>query len=325
MIYFRIKNGVDRNKKIRYNIVDRYDKIVTNKKILDYVNSLTIPPAYDDVKIFYDANPKILFQGFDSKGRLQQIYSEAHKKKSMKKKFCHVLDFGKVLPRIKADIAKHMKANIFTTDKIIAIILRIVISCSFRIGNLKYQRLYGSFGISNILKSHISRKGSNLHIEFIGKKGVVNQCLIKDTQLVSEINKLITTKKSNDYVFTHKKNGDNTVITALEINKWLKEYNVNTTTKHFRTWDTNILFIEYMRKSVDPINLTRIQRKKIVSDGMKVISCQINNSPTVCRKEYLHIELLNLYMDKPKEFKKWFFGCNDAKKCFLNYLEKFCN
>ena len=32
-------------------------------------------------------------------------------------------------------------------------ILKIVIVCGFRLGNLKYQKLYNSFGISNIFKS----------------------------------------------------------------------------------------------------------------------------------------------------------------------------
>ena len=79
-----------------------------------------------------------------------------------------------------------------------------------------------------------------------------------------------------------------------------------------------------MKNSEDPIKLSNSERKKNVIEGMKIISCQINNTPNICKKEYLHIDLLNLYLEKPKVFKKWFFGCKDSRKCFLNYLVEFC-
>lgn len=328
-IYFRIKDGVTKDKKPKFKIVDKSDKVVTNKEVLEYIKKLVIPPAYADVKIFYEKTPKILFQGFDEKGRLQQIYSPDHKKKALKKKFCHLLEFGKVLPKIESDIAKYMKSTSFTKNKIISIIIKIVMICGFRIGNLKYQKLYNSFGISNIFKEHISMEGSNMIIKFIGKKGVLNECLIKNKELIGEIVKLISSKKPKDYVFTYKKDGVDDVIKAIEINKWLKEYHVNTTSKHFRTWDVNILFIEYMRNHSkehgDPIKSSVAKRKKAVVAAMKVISCQVNNTPAICKKEYLHIDLLNLYLENPKSFKKWFFKCDDARKCFLGYLDKYCS
>lgn len=324
MIYYRIKDGVDKDKKPKFKILDKDDKLIKDKKVLEYIKKLVIPPAYNDVKIFYEESPKILFQGYDDKGRLQQIYSQEHKKRAMKKKFCNILDFAKMLPKIESDMEKYMKLATFTKNKIIAIILKIVVICSFRLGNLKYQKLYNSFGISNILKSHVSMRGKDMYIKFTGKKGVLNECLIKDKQVILEVNKLISGKKPNDYVFTYRYEGEEKVITALEINKYLKEYHVNTTSKHFRTHDTNILFIEYMRKYTDPEKLSLAKRKKVVVEAMKVISCQINNTPTICKKEYLHIDLLTLYLEHPKKFKKYFFGCKSPRQCFINYLEDFC-
>jgi DNA topoisomerase-1 len=325
MIYFRIKDGFDKNKKPKFKILDKNENLVADKKVLEYIQKLVIPPAYADVKIFYEDSPKILFQGYDDKGRLQQIYSPAHKKKAMTKKFCNLLDFGKVLPKINSDIDKYMKDSKFTKNKIISLILKIVMVCGFRLGNLKYQKLYNSFGISNILKSHILMKGGEMHIKFIGKKGVLNECVIKEKSLIADMNRLISSKGAKDYVFTYEDDSEEVVITALEINKFLKSYHVNTTSKHFRTWDTNILFIEFMRRHPeDPVKLSDTKRKKVVNEALKVISCQINNTPNICKKEYLHIDLLTLYLEKPTTFKKYFFGCDKASKCFINYLEEFC-
>lgn len=326
MIYFRLKDGPAKNKK--FKILDKNNKIVTDKNVIEYIKKLVIPPAYNDVKIFYEKNPKILFQGYDDKMRLQQIYSQSHKKKAAKKKFCHLLNFGKILPKIESDISKYMKTDRFTKNKIISIIIKIIMKCGFRMGNLKYQKLYGSFGISNIFKEHVKMSGKSMIIKFIGKKGVLNECEINDNQIILEMNKLLSNKKPKAYVFTYTQNNEEKVITALEINKWLKEYHINTTSKHFRTWDVNILFIEYMRSHSnefgDPTKLTNAKRKKAVVVAMKVISCQVNNTPGICRREYLHIDLLTLYLEQPKKFKKWFFGCKSARVCFINYLEDFC-
>ena len=327
MIYKRIKNGIKDNKPV-YKIVDKKGLEVTDKKILEYIEKLVIPPAYNDVTVFYEASPKILFQGYDDKGRLQQIYSANHKKKAMKKKFCNVLEFGKVLPKIESDIKKYMNSEKFTKNKIISLIMKIIMKCGFRLGNIKYQKLYGSYGISNILKKHISKKDNYMIIKFIGKKGVLNECEIQDSEIIKEMDKLILKKKQNDPVFAYTLLGRENTITALEINKWLKEYNDNVTSKHFRTWDVNILFIEYMRNSsiseCDPVKLTEAKRKKIVVGAMKLISGKVNNTPSICKKEYLHIDLLNLYLKHPRIFKKWFFGCNTPKTCFIKYLENFC-
>lgn len=328
MLYFRYHDGTvgtGKNIKFKFKIVDKDDKVITDKKILDYIDKLVIPPAYKDVTIFYDKSPKILFEGFDDKGRKQQIYSQDHKQKSMKKKFCNLLNFGNVIPRIESDINKYMKNLKYDKNKIISLIIKIVIICGFRIGNLKYQKLYNSFGISVILKKHIKIINNEMLISFIGKKGVLNECVIKDKIIINELTKLISNKKSDDYVFKYELDGEFNIIKAIEINNWLKSYHENVTSKLFRTFDTNILFIEYTRtNAIDPEKLSETARKKIANNALKLISCQINNTPNICKKEYLFIDLLNLFLENPKSYKKYFYGCTCARKCFIGFLEEKC-
>lgn len=331
MHFYRIHDGKDKHGKHKFNIIDKNKQIITDKKILEYINSLVIPPAYRDVTIFYEKNPKILFEGYDDKNRKQQIYSNLHKKKSSKKKFCHLLEFGIVLPKIINDIEKNMKSKEFTKTKIISLIIKIIIKCGFRVGNLKYQKLYNSFGISNILKEHVIIKKINnkevLYIKFIGKKGVLNECEITNEDLITDIKKLIENKKTSDYVFTYKNTNDkkdDEVIKSIEINNWLKKYNKNITSKMFRTFDTNILFIQLIRDKEDPCKLSMSQRKKNVIQVMKIISNQINNTPNICKKEYLHPDIWNLYIENPKKYKQYFNKCDTPVLCFLNYLKIFC-
>jgi DNA topoisomerase-1 len=303
-----------------HKLIDKNDNPIKDKKVLAYIAALVIPPAYRDVTIFYEPAPKILFEGFDDKGRKQQIYSAAHKKKSAKAKYCHLIEFGKALPKIESDMKKYIQSKKLTKNKLIALIIRIVIACGFRIGNLKYQRLYGSFGISNIFKEHVSLDGKNLVIKFVGKKGVLNECVVTDKILVKELLSIISRKSPKEYVFTY----ENEPIKATEINAWLKSYNKHISSKFFRTWDTNILFIEHMRDKEDPNKITEARRKKNIVEAMKLISCQINNTPAICKKEYLHSDLMNLYISQPRKYKRHFHGCSSAKACLIKYLEQTC-
>jgi DNA topoisomerase-1 len=324
MIYFRINDGIDKDKKPKFKITDKSDKVVTDRKVLEYVKSLVIPPAYHDVKIFMEVNPKILFEGLDDKNRLQQIYSQSHKKKASKNKFCHLLEFGQALPKIESDIKKYMTSTKMTKNKAISLMIKIIMMCGFRVGNLKYQKLYGSHGISNIFKKHITEVKGNMLIKFIGKKGVLNECIITDKSIIVEMKKLIKDKKQMDKVFTYPLDGEDQIIKAIEINKWLKRYNPALTTKMFRTWDTNVLFIENTRVSEDPSKLSLTTRKKVIIEAMKVISKQINNTVCVCKKQYMHGDLIDLYLEHPKKYKKYFHGCLTARTCFTNYLNDYC-
>jgi DNA topoisomerase-1 len=325
MIYFRRTIGLDKDKKPIFKIEDTKGVGVIDKKVLEYVKNLVIPPMYRDVKIFMEASPKILFEGFDAKDRLQQIYSPAHKKAASKKKFCDLRDFGKVLPKLENDVRTHVSSKAVTKDKIISLIISIITLCGFRLGNLKYEKLYNSFGISNIHKKHIKLNKKGATIEFVGKKSVLNTCDVSDKKLIDQISDLIKDKKPNDYVFEYVDDKNKlVVITAIEINKWLKSYHQSITSKMFRTWYTNVMFIEYTRNDLEPSKKTTNQRKKVIVEAMKAISIEINNTPAILKKEYMHGSLIELYLEKPKVYTKYFHGCDKPQSCFINFLDDWC-
>ena len=62
--------------KIGFTYVFSNNKPIVNEKILDYIKSLKIPPAYLNVSISKNPKSKILAFGFDSKGRKQVIYNK---------------------------------------------------------------------------------------------------------------------------------------------------------------------------------------------------------------------------------------------------------
>jgi DNA topoisomerase-1 len=143
--------------KLNDNLYDNYidGNLITDHKIIKYVKSLVIPPAYKNVKIYYSTNneiPKILYEGFDSKNRKQVIYSKEWCAAKENEKFKNLIEFSKMIPSITKTIDKFLLSQKLSKNKTISIILKLIIECGFRIGNKKYLQLYDSYGISNIKK-----------------------------------------------------------------------------------------------------------------------------------------------------------------------------
>ncbi len=312
--------------KDKWTYKDPKGNVIKDPDILDYIKKLVIPPAYKDVIIFYEKSPKIVYQGYDDKQRLQQKYSTEWRAKADKAKFISLIDFGKKLPQMTLKMIEHLKETKITKNKLISIILRITALCGFRIGQLKYHKLYNSVGMSTLKKKHLKFINKGLEIKFIGKKGVLNECFVEDELIIKEIKKIAELKQKEDFLFTYEfdENGvkETRIINAIDVNNWLKNYNPDFTTKYFRTFEVNDKLIDIL-KSTEPEKQSLAQRKKKIVEFIKEVSCSINNTPAICKKSYLNQKLIDLYIDQPKKYHKLLINNNfTARVNFIKFLEE---
>jgi DNA topoisomerase-1 len=322
---------LQKGEKGMYTYVDSKNKDINDTGTLEYIKKLVIPPNYHDVKIFYQkqGQPKILYQGLDTKNRLQRIYSDAWKKKAVKKKFCELLNFAEQIQNISAAVKEQMMSEKLTKKKMIAMIMRIVMVCYFRIGNKRYQELYGSFGAMNVQKKHIKFKKDKdgneyMFVSFSGKKGILNTCDITDRQLIGEVKKLLKFRDDDEMVFQWMDHGLKIPVRAIDINFWLKEFDPVITSKDFRTYDANIFLIIFLRSQRDPMKLTNTMRKKIIVVAMKQISEKIHNTPAILKKNYTAGGIVSLYLDEPTKFNRYFINDKTPRQAFIGYLRDYC-
>jgi DNA topoisomerase-1 len=313
-----------------YKYVDYKKREVKDAEVLDYIKKLVIPPAYRDVKIFYQkaGEPKILYQGFVSKNRLQRIYSETWRVKAVRKKFCELRNLAEQIQKITAEVKKQMTSERLTKKKCIAMIIRIVMVCYFRIGNKRYQELYGSFGAMNVQKRHIKFKKDKgleyMYIEFSGKKAVINTCDVFDKTLIKEVKELLKFRDDDEMVFQYLDHGIKVPVRAIDINFWLKTFDSSITSKDFRTYDANILLIIYLRSKRNPVKQSLVSRKKTVVAALKEISGKIHNTPAVLKKNYTQGGMVNMYVDEPVRFNRYFVNDKTPRQAFLCYLRDYC-
>ena len=264
MIYKRIGNY-----KIGFKYLYSNGKEILDDKIIQYIKSIKIPPAYNNVIIFLNAK-KILAYGYDSKNRKQVIYNPEFIKKQNKLKFIKYMNLRKYIYKIKRNIKTDLNSSNIK-KKEIAIILYLILYCGFRIGNDKYLKENNTYGLTTLEYKHLNLNTPNLiKIEFIGKKGVLNKSFCKNEIIYN----YLLSKKNNVKLFKCSSN---------DVNKYLKTINSDITTKDLRTWNANELFIKYMKQNLS------------VSNALKKVASKLHNTSAVCKKNYIDPSLLEQY------------------------------
>jgi DNA topoisomerase-1 len=189
--------------------------VIKDKKILEYIAGLRIPPMWNSVQIFYNMSGRQTCCGYDARARLQCLYNPAHIAKARANKLCDLIEFGNMLPKITAAI--HLKDLKITKQNIISSIIQVIIASGFRLGTLTYEAQNASYGITTIRRQHLHFKAGECKIAFIGKKGVPNSCVLRDATLIKFLHILYMVKKRDDHIFMY----DGIHILHTDVNNYL--------------------------------------------------------------------------------------------------------
>lgn len=303
----KIKNKTKGKKNTKKNInhvyLDKNGKRVSKKTIQPYLK-MYIAPAYDNVKINKNMNAKVLAIGYDERDRPQYIYNTKCVKSRGKNKFKKLIKFGKQYNNIMKRIENDYKSKVDNKNKQIAIILKLIMDCNFRIGNDKYTKENNSYGVSTLLGKHI-KTNDGIIVDFIGKKGVKNTCKIVDPKMKSNLRTKKKRYKNTENIFQYTKDGQNYTIKGDDVNEYLGKY----TTKNFRTWSANILLIKYLLKE-----------KCKTKDGIEYVAKKLHHTPSICKSNYIDPKLVEKYERNPEKFCEYFKG--DVNKRFTLHLSQ---
>lgn len=260
---------------------------ITDDKLIDRFKALKIAPAYENVSININKNAKIQAFGYDSKKRKQVLYHPDFIKKQATKKYERFVRLEPKIQKIKNKILKDIKSDNIK-NKEIGIIIFMILNCGFRIGNEKYVKENNSYGLTTLEFRHLIFKNNKIIIEFIGKKGVINKSIC--------CNKII-----HDYLLNKKNNSKETdrvfETSSKYVNDYLKNINPEITSKDLRTWNANNLFIKYINDE----NI--LKEKNPIKKCIEKVAENLHNTPAICKKSYLHPEIIILIENKLKNDK----------------------
>ncbi len=270
-------------------------KVVRDPKILARIRKLAIPPAYADVWICPTDTGHIQATGRDAKGRKQYRYHPRWREVRDSTKFEHMLDFAKVLPAIRARIDADMARRGLPREKVLATVVHLLENTLIRVGNLDYAKQNKSYGLTTLRDKHVDVDGAKLRFVFKGKSGKSWNLQVKDRRIARIVKACQDVPGQHLFQYVDE-NGQRQRVASTDVNSYLREISGrDITAKDFRTWAGTVLAAIALQEF--ELFDTNAKAKKNVRAAIEKVSARLGNTPTICRKCYIHPEVLNCYLE----------------------------
>jgi DNA topoisomerase-1 len=270
-------------------------RAVRNEKQIERIRKLAIPPAWTKVWICTSANGHIQATGCDAMGRKQYRYHARWSALRQETKFHRLLEFGKILPLLRERLQKDLSLQGFPEAKVIAMVLSVMEKTYIRVGNEGYEKLYGSFGLTTLKNDHVNIRGDQITFSFRGKKGIYHKLTITNKRFARIIRqcRAIPGKELFQYF---DEGGSQRKIDSGQVNQYIKDcIGDDFTTKDFRTWAGTRCMLTALKEL--PWSETHSDIQKNITRCLQTVSSKLGNTVTVCKKYYVHPELVRLYKE----------------------------
>lgn len=278
-----------------FDYFDMDDKPIRDETRLLRIRRVAIPPAYKDVWICPAPNGHIQATARDARGRKQYRYHERWREARDENKYGRMLVFGLALPKIRRQANKDMSLRDLPRNKVLATVVYLLGRTFIRIGNEEYARENKSFGLTTMRNRHVDIKGAKLSFNFRGKSGVQHEIDVNNRRLANIIRKLQDLPGQDIFQYEDEV-GEVRSVTSEDVNDYLHEVSGEEfTAKDFRTWAGTVLTA--MALSLQGPVENDAQAKKNIKDAIAAVAKILGNTPTVCRKCYVHPMVLESYLD----------------------------
>ncbi|MDH5826803.1 DNA topoisomerase IB [Sphingobacterium faecium] len=298
-------------------------KPLIDHDIIDRIESLSIPPAWQDVWICKFKNGHIQVTGTDSLGRKQYIYHPEWSSLRNLKKFDRLCGFGKKLKLLREQITKDLRRKTLNKNKVCAIALYTMDATHIRAGNKSYEKKYGSYGLTTLKNRHVIVDQNEVFFKFKGKKGVLQQVYLKEAKIARML-KNVKEIPGQELFQYYDKSGTIQKLESGDINNYLKYTMLeNYTCKDFRTWAGCTMALKMMVS--ENYSEMASNRKKIMISILESVAKQLGNTRSVTRKYYVHPELQKQYLDGTlapiiARLKKKTYTIQIIEKAFLKFI-----
>lgn len=278
--FYRIRKGDT------FVFVNENKKTVRDKKILERIHKLVIPPAWENVWISPYENGHLQATGLDAKGRKQYRYHQEWNKIRNQSKFYKLRSFAKALPAIRKQIEIDLSKKGLPYEKVVALVIKLIELTNIRIGNDAYKKLYGSFGLTTLQDNHVKFQSNKIYFDFVGKKGIKHKMSLESVRLAKLV-KRCKDIPGQDLFQYYDDNGNHRTISSSDINTYLKTVTgEDFTAKDFRCWAGSVNALGAFQKLSQPENEKEFKHKVI--EVLDEVASKLGNTRTVCKKYYVH-------------------------------------
>ena len=259
------------------------------------IAALAIPPAWTDVWICPWPNGHIQATGRDARGRKQYRYHAEWRSQRGSEKFERMIEFGRVLPRLRRQCDSDLRRRGLPREKVLAAVVRLLELTLIRVGNDAYARLNRSFGLTTLRDRHANVAGSRVRFRFRSKSGAIHESDLRDRRIAAIVKRCQELPGQELFQYVDEDGGVHDVASD-DVNEYLRAATGGDfTAKDVRTWAGTVLAYRALRAQ-GAVDHRPAARRTLVA-AMKAAAERLGNTPAVARGSYVHPGLAEVYLD----------------------------
>lgn len=268
---------------------------VRDEETLQRIRALALPPAWREVWICPLAHGHLQACGRDARGRKQYRYHPQWKDIRDQTKYERMLQFGQTLPALRSTVAADLARSGLPREKVLATVVALLDKTRIRVGNREYARHNKSYGLTTLHDRHIQIDGARIAFEFKGKSGVMHRLAINDRRL-ARIVKQCQDLPGHELFQYLDDNGQRHSIESADVNQYLQDISGQAfTAKDFRTWHGTLIAARALQRQ--PGFSSASEARRNVVQAMDEVAAQLGNTRAICRKCYVHPEVIDAYLE----------------------------
>jgi DNA topoisomerase I len=206
-----------------------------------------------------------------------------------------MMAFAEALPSLRRRVSQDLGARGLGRSRILATVVHLLETTMIRVGNGSYAKENKSYGLTTLLNRHVDIDGSELKFHFKGKSGKEWRLNVRDRRIAKIVKSCQELPGQHLFQYVDE-DGQRQAVTSADVNAYLKEISgAEITAKDFRTWTGTVLaamaLIEFEKAD------SKARAKKNVTRAVEHVASMLGNTPTICRKCYVHPEIVSSYLD----------------------------
>ncbi len=285
----RIKRGKS------YSFVRANGTPIRHTGTIKRLNSMAVPPAYEEVRYSPDPASHLQAVGRDAAGRLQYRYHSDWEKVREQRKAHRLARLVGALPKIRRNVSAHLSGDQPTREFALAAVIELIARTAIRPGNESYARLNGTRGATTLLKANVALEDDCVVLTFKAKGGKAVRKECDAAKLVRAIR--VLRDLPGKRMFQFKDAGGNIrAVSTTQVNAFLREIaGIKISLKDFRTLMASAVVLESLSR-ISPAASAR-GRKKQVLEAVRAAADELSNTPAICRKSYVHDTIVTAFED----------------------------
>lgn len=276
--------------------VDGRGERIKDSAELERLHGLAIPPAWQEVWICPDVLGHLQATGIDAAGRKQYLYHPHWRELRDRQKFDHMVEFAKLLPRLRRHITSDLGGAELTRERVLACAVRLLDVGLFRIGTEEYADDDGGLGLATIRKDHVSVQANAIVFDYLAKGGIRRVQAIEDPLSREVVCALKRRRGGGEELLAYREGRRWYGVRSDRISDYLKrQIGDQFSAKDFRTWNATVLAaVALAADGRDATSVTA--RRRAINNAVRGVADVLGNTSAVARRSYIDPRVFDRYL-----------------------------